>query len=90
MKRFSEKDLWAFVNRADTHEKIQIAADFITKLDYLDIDVYGDMMDALAFKSRELYHQDEDMEDYDEYLDSYVRTEDEFERNLFRTREWNL
>ena len=46
MKRFTEKQLWAFVNRADTHEKIQTAISFLTKLDYLDIDVYDDMMNA--------------------------------------------
>jgi len=57
MKRFTVQELWAFVNRANTHEKIQIAADFITRQEYLDIDVYDDMMDALAFKSRELYHR---------------------------------
>lgn len=56
----------------------------------LDIDVYDDMMNALAYKSRELYHQDEDMDDYDEYLDSYMQTEDEDERRLFRCREYNL
>lgn len=90
MKRFSEKELWAFVNRADTHEKIQIADDFLSKLDYLDIDVYNDMMDALAYKSRELYHQGEDLDDYDEYLDSYMQTEDEDERRIFRCRQYNL
>ena len=90
MKRFSEKELWAFVNRADTHEKIQIASDFLTKLDYLDIDVYDNMMNALAYKSRELYHQDEDMDDYDEYLDGWMQTEDEDERRIFRCRQYNL
>lgn len=90
MKRFSEKELWAFVNRADTHEKIQIASDFLTKLDYLDIDVYDEMMNALAYKSRELYHQDEDMDDYDEYLDSYRKNQDEYGRYLCRCREYNL
>ena len=54
-KQYSENELWAFVNRADTHEKVEIAADFITSLDYLDMDVYEEMMDALAFISRELY-----------------------------------
>ena len=55
MKRYTEKELWAFVNRADTHERIQTAADFLAKQDYLDVDVFDDMMDALAFMSRELY-----------------------------------
>lgn len=90
MKRFSEKELWAFVNRADTHEKIQIASDFLTKLEHLDVDVYDDMMNALAYKSRELYHQGDDMDDYDEYLDGWMQTEDEDERRIFRCRQYNL
>ena len=54
-KRFSEMQLWGLVNRADTHEKIEIAIDFITKQEYLSVDVFDEMMDALAFQSRELY-----------------------------------
>ena len=56
MKRHSENEIWAFINRADTHEKIEIAFDFIAKQEYLDDDVMDDMCNALAFKSRELYH----------------------------------
>ena len=56
MKQFSENELWAFVNRAETIEQIHIADDFLSKLDYLDIDTYCDMMDALAYKERE-YHR---------------------------------
>ena len=48
MKRYTEQELWAFVNRADTHEKIQIADKFLTKLDYLSVETYDAMMDALA------------------------------------------
>lgn len=55
MKRHSENELWAFINRADTHEKIEIAFDFISKQEYLDNDVMDDMCNALAFMSRELY-----------------------------------
>lgn len=55
MKRHSENELWAFINRADTHEKIEIAFAFIAKQEYLDDDVMDDMCNALAFKSRELY-----------------------------------
>ena len=57
MKKFTESELYAFISRADTHEKVETARAFISKLDYLDIDVYDDMMDALAYISRELYHQ---------------------------------
>ena len=54
--KFTSKQLWAFVNRADTLEKIQIASDFLTKLDGLSIELYNDLMIALSFKSRELYN----------------------------------
>ena len=57
MKRqYTVKELLAFVNRADTHEKISVAENFLKKLEYLDNDVWNDMMEALAYKSRELYH----------------------------------
>lgn len=56
MKKFTEQELWAFVNRAETIDQIHIADDFLAKLDYLDIDVYCEMMDALAYKERE-YHR---------------------------------
>ena len=80
MKRYTEQELWAFVNRADTHEKIQIADKFLTKLDYLSIETYDAMMDALAYKSRELYHMGEDeaeeieeidFDDEDDFTSSY-------------------
>ena len=56
MKRFTEQELWAFVNRAETIDQIHTADAFLAKLDYLDIDVYCEMMDALAYKERE-YHR---------------------------------
>lgn len=55
MKKHSESELWAFINRADTIEKIQIAFNFIIKQEYLDDDVMDDMCDALAWMSREYY-----------------------------------
>ena len=55
MKKHSENELLAFINRADTHEKIDIAFKFISKQEYLDDDVMDDMCVALAFKSREMY-----------------------------------
>lgn len=58
MKKYTESELYAFISRADTHEKITVAEDFITKLDYLSIDTYDDMMNALAYLRRELYHQE--------------------------------
>ena len=56
MRKFTEQELWAFVNRADTHERIEIAKNFLAGLDYLSTDTFDDMMMALAFTSRELYH----------------------------------
>lgn len=55
MKQFTESELWAFVNRADTHEKIETAKVFLGKLPYLSIDLYDDLMNTLAYLSRELY-----------------------------------
>ena len=55
MKKRSENELWSFINRADTHEKIQIAFDYISRQEYLEDDVMDDMCNALAFMSRELY-----------------------------------
>ena len=80
MKRYTEQELWAVVDRADTHEKIQIADKFLTKLDYLSVETYDAMMDALAYKSRELYHMGEneteeieeiDFDDEDDFTSSY-------------------
>ena len=56
--RFTEKQLWDFVNRADTHERVEIAIDFLTHLDGLSIELYDDLMNALAYISRELYHEE--------------------------------
>ena len=54
--KYTPKQLWAFVNRADTHEKIQIAEDFLTNLDGLSIELYDELMLALSYTSRELYN----------------------------------
>ena len=51
----SAKRCWVMVNRADTHEKIRIAEEWLTANKVITMDEYGDMMDALAFISRELY-----------------------------------
>lgn len=63
MREFTEKELWDFVNRAETIDQIQIACDFLTKLDYLDMDVYCEMMDALVYKERE-YHRERAKREY--------------------------
>lgn len=58
MKQYSAQELHAFVGRADTHEKVSIAREFIGKLDYIDNELYDDLMNGLAYISRELYHED--------------------------------
>lgn len=53
--KYTERELWAFVNRADTHEKVEIAVNFLTKLPGLETDLYDELMNTLAYISRELY-----------------------------------
>lgn len=53
--KYTEQELWAFVNRADTHEKVEIAVNFLTNLPGLEIDLYDELMNTLAYISRELY-----------------------------------
>lgn len=45
---------WELVNRCDTHEKIACAEKWLLKAD-VTIDDYDDLMNALAYLSRELY-----------------------------------
>lgn len=64
MKRYTESELFAFVSRADTHEKIETAKAFLSKLNYISNELYDALMDALAYESRELYHQDRYKREY--------------------------
>lgn len=64
MKRFTESELWAFVNRADDHDKVATAEAFLKKLTYVNNELYDDLMMALSFKSRELYRQDREEREY--------------------------
>ena len=57
MKHYTVQELWAFISRADTIERVQIATDFLMKLDYINMDDYCDMMDALASKERDYHHR---------------------------------
>ena len=66
MKKYTQAELMAFVNRADTHEKVATAEAFIKKLTYVSNDDYDDLMNALAYISRELYHMDRETEYEDE------------------------
>ena len=56
MKRYSEKELYGFVWRADTKEKISIAEKWLK--DHFesigDVDLWDDLMVALSQQSRQL------------------------------------
>lgn len=54
--RYTEQELWDIVNGADTREKIADAEKLITGLN-IDIDLYDELMNALAYLSRELYRE---------------------------------
>lgn len=54
MKKYTRNELWQFVWRADTHEKIAIAADWL-KTHVEDNDLWDDLMVQLSQQSRELY-----------------------------------
>ena len=58
MRKFTESELWAFVGRADSHERVEIAIRFLSRLDYLSNELFDDLMDSLAYTSRELYHEE--------------------------------
>ena len=45
---------WELVNRCDTHEKIACAEKLLLKAD-ITMAEYDELMDALAYLSRELY-----------------------------------
>lgn len=56
--KFTDRQLWDLVNRANTHERVQRAEEFLTHLDGLSVELYNELMMTLAFISRELYHNE--------------------------------
>ena len=56
IKVLSLRQCWILVNRAETREQIEIAKQWIEKA-YITLEEYDELMMALAYKSRELYHQ---------------------------------
>jgi hypothetical protein len=50
------QELWDVVNKADTLDEIQDAEKIVNASD-ADIDTYDDLMNALAYKTREWYHE---------------------------------
>lgn len=55
IKSLNLNQCWAMVNRADTHEKIRIAEQWLLKAN-VTIEEFDDLMVALSYKSRELYN----------------------------------
>ena len=68
MKSFTKSDLFSFVDRADTFEKVSIALSFLKKLAYSDSKSYEDLANALSYKMMELHYQSR--YEYKEYSSS--------------------
>ena len=51
------KKYWDMVNKCESHEDIRRVERIITDAECIDIDTYDDMMNALAYISRELYRE---------------------------------
>lgn len=61
MKRYSEQDLFAFVGRADTHEKVSTAEAWLNKYAQatdMSIELYDELMRALSDMSLWLYDEE--------------------------------
>ena len=56
IKSLSLAQCWKMVNRCNTHEKIQIAIKWLEKAN-ITVEQFDELMDSLAFISRELYHK---------------------------------
>lgn len=54
MKKYTRDDLFNFIWRANTHEKIEVARIWITE-HVEDNNLWNDLMMGLADQSRELY-----------------------------------
>lgn len=54
--KYSRNDLWAFVWRADTPQKIRAAEEWLTK-HVKDNDLWEDLMRALSVQSRNHYRE---------------------------------
>ena len=63
MKKYTNNELWNFVNRievdspSETRKRAEQAIKVLDKCEYLDIDTYNNMMDAIAYMVRESYHR---------------------------------
>ena len=55
IKSLNISQCWLMVNRADTREKLFIAEKWLLEAN-ISNEEYDELMNALAFKSREMYH----------------------------------
>ena len=61
--KYTIKQLWDFVNRVEvddpvvTRDRAQTTIKVLDKVDYLDVDTYDAMMDAIAYIVRESYNR---------------------------------
>ncbi len=54
---YTENDLWSFVYRADTHEKITIAERWLRDhFSIINLELWENLMTYLAMSSQELCH----------------------------------
>lgn len=56
MKKYSRSELWAFVWRANTPERISVAEKWITE-HVEDNDLWDDLMSALSVQCRNYYRE---------------------------------
>lgn len=56
IKPLSLPQCWKMVNRCDTHEKVQIAVKWLEKAN-ITTEQFDELMDSLAYISRELYRR---------------------------------
>lgn len=63
MKKYTNNELWGFVNRievdspSETRKRAEQVIKVLDKCEYLNIDTYNDMMDTIAYMVRESYHR---------------------------------
>lgn len=57
-RHYTEQELYKFVWRADTFAKIALAEDYLKKCEYIDNDLFDDLMRALSWQYTELQMAD--------------------------------
>ncbi len=54
-RTYSEQDLWDLICSVDSFKELHRVEDLVATADFLSLDTYDNMMNALAFISRDLY-----------------------------------